>query len=112
MLRNKNTLIAIIVASLIVITMTGQKPSVIKTKPWEQVNIDSLIKVTTEKNQKTISKRIGELKHAEKAADSLSKVVTVLKTENKQLYEKVSNVGEPIDTSTYQLLPISSDKNN
>jgi hypothetical protein len=112
MLRNKNTLITIIVASLIVITMAGQKTSVIKTKPWGQVNIDSLIKVTTEKNQKTISKRIGELKHAEKAADSLSKVVTVLKTENKQLYEKISNVGESIDTSTYKLLPISSDKNN
>jgi len=49
MLRNKNTLIAIIVASLIVITMTGQKPSTIKAKPWEQVNMDSLIKATTEK---------------------------------------------------------------
>ena len=35
-----------------------------------------------------------------------------LKNENKQLYEKVSNIGEPIDTSIYQLLPISSDKND
>ena len=87
--------------------MTGQRTSVVKTKPWEQVNMDSLIKVTTEKNQKAISKRIGALKHAEKAADSLSKVVTVLKIENKQLYEKVSSAVGVDDTSTYKLLPIS-----
>lgn len=112
MLPSNSIVLICIAAVLITVSMTGQRTSVVKTKPWEQVNIDSLIKVTTEKNQKTISKRIGELKHAEKAADSLSKVVTVLKNENKQLYEKVSNIGEPIDTSTYQLLPISSDKNN
>lgn len=88
--------------------MVGQKTSTLKAKPWKQVNMDSLIKVTTEKNSKTISKRIGELKHAEKAADSLSKVVTVLKNENKQLYEKVNNVSESIDTSSFKLLPISS----
>lgn len=92
--------------------MTGQKPSVIKTKPWVNVNIDSLVQVTTTKNEKIITKRIGELKHAEKAADSLSKVVTVLKTENKQLYEKVSNTAGIDDTNSFELLPISEDKNN
>ena len=56
MLQSKNILIAIVVTLLIVITMVGQKTSTIKAKPWEQVNIDSLVKVTTEKNQKAISK--------------------------------------------------------
>ena len=109
MLRSKTILMICIAVLLIVITTTGQKTSIKKNKPWDNVNIDSLVKVTTEKNEKTITKRIGQLKHAEKAADSLSKVVTVLKTENQQLHEKISNPDESDDDSKYQLLPISKD---
>lgn len=107
----QNKLLITIGTAIFLITVVGlaQKSSFKVKKPWDDVNIDSLVKITTEKNEKTITKRIGQLKHAEKAADSLSSVVTVLKKENEQLHEKIFNPDESDDADKYQLLPISKD---
>ncbi len=48
-----------------------------------------MVSVTVKKNSQFIEKRVGELKHAEKACDSFKEVVTELKQENKKLNEKV-----------------------
>jgi hypothetical protein len=106
MLRNKIILAIGVAVLFIAITTIGQKPAHKKNQP-ENINIDSLIKITIEKNEKTITKRIGELKHAEKAADSLSNVVTVLKKENEQLHENISNINVPDTNTEFKLLPIS-----
>ena len=108
MLRNKIILAIGVVMLFIAITTIGQKPAY-KNNQSENINIDSLIKITIEKNEKTITKRIGELKHAEKAADSLSNVVTVLKKENEQLHESISNISMPDTVEQFKLLPISQD---
>jgi hypothetical protein len=105
----KITLIIGIVILLIAITTIGQKSISNKNKNSNHINMDSLIKVTIEKNEKTITKRIGELKNAEKAADSLSSVVTVLKKENQQLHESISNSTFSDSADKFELLPISED---
>ena len=106
--QNKIILVVSIMILFIAITTTiGQNPSTKKAKSFKTINIDSLIKITIEKNEKTITKRIGELKHAEKAADSLSNVVVSLEKENKQLHKNISNI-IILDTNTeFKLLPIS-----
>jgi len=110
MLQNKIILIVSIIILFIAITTTiGQNPSSKKAKSFKTINIDSLVKITTEKNEKTIKKRIGALKNAEKAADSLSSVVTVLKKENQQLHESISNISMPDTVEQFKLLPISQD---
>lgn len=105
----KITLIIGIVILLIAITTIGQKSISNKNRNSNHINMDSLIKVTIEKNEKTITKRIGELKNAEKAADSLSSVVTVLKKENQQLHESISNINNVDSADKFELLPISED---
>jgi hypothetical protein len=106
MLRNKIILSIGVAVLFIAITTIGQKPAHKKNQS-KNINIDSLIKITIEKNEKTITKRIGELKHAEKAADILYKVVTSLEKENKQLHKNISNI-IILDTNTeFKLLPIS-----
>lgn len=107
----QNKLLLTIGTAIFLITVVGlaQKSNYKVKKPWDNVNIDSLVKITSEKNEKTITKRISQLKNAEKAADSLSTVVTVLKKENEQLHKEISNSNESDDDGKYQLLPISKD---
>jgi len=105
--RIKITLIISSVILLIAITTIGQRSSSKKNRSSESINIDSLIKITIEKNEKTITKRIGELKNAEKAADSLSNVVTVLEKENKQLHQSLSDISVSDSDDEFKLLPIS-----
>ena len=105
--RIKITLIISSVILLIAITTIGQRSSSKKNGSSESINIDSLIKITIEKNEKTIKKRIGELKNAEKAADSLSNVVTVLEKENKQLHQSLSDISVSDADDEFKLLPIS-----
>lgn len=109
MLRNKIILISSVAILFIAITTIGQNSLVKKSKSWKNINIDSLVKITTEKNEKAIKKRIGTLKNAEKAADSLSSVVTVLKKENQQLHQTISNNTVSDSADKFELLPISED---
>ena len=109
MQQNKVILIVSIIILCVAITTIGQNHSAKKIKSFKTINIDSLIKITTEKNEKTITKRISTLKNAEKAADSLSSVVTVLKKENQQLHESISNISMPDTVEQFKLLPISQD---
>jgi hypothetical protein len=109
MLRNKIILISSVAILFIAITTIGQNSLVKKNKSWKNINIDSLVKITTEKNEKAIKKRIGTLKNAEKAADSLSSVVTVLKKENQQLHQTISNSTVSDSADKFELLPISED---
>ena len=103
----KITLIIGILILLITISTIGQKSKSNKNRDSEHINMDSLIKITIEKNEKTITKRISTLKNAEKAADSLSNVVTVLKKENEQLHESISNISMLDTIEQFKLLPIS-----
>jgi hypothetical protein len=103
----KITLIISILILLITISTIGQKSKFNKNRDSQHINMDSLIKVTIEKNEKTITKRISTLKNAEKAADSLSSVVTVLKKENEQLHESISNISVSNTDDEFELLPIS-----
>jgi hypothetical protein len=110
MLRNKIILISSVAILFIAITTAiGQNPSTKKAKSFKTINIDSLVKITTEKNEKTITKRISTLKNAEKAVDSLSSVVTVLKKENQQLHQTISNSTVSDNADKFELLPISED---
>ena len=105
--RIKITLLISIVILLITISTIGQKSKFNNNRDSEHINMDSLIKVTIEKNEKTITKRISTLKNAEKAADSLSSVITVLKKENEQLHESISNISLANTDDKFELLPIS-----
>ena len=105
--QNKIILIISVAILFIAITTIGQNHLAKKNKSFKTINIDSLVKITTEKNEKAIKKRIGTLKNAEKAADSLSSVVTVLKKENQQLHETISNISVSDTDDEFKLLPIS-----
>jgi hypothetical protein len=105
--RIKITLLISIVILLITISTIGQKSKFNNNRDSEHINMDSLIKVTIEKNEKTITKRISTLKNAEKAADSLSSVITVLKKENEQLHESIPNISLANTDDKFELLPIS-----
>ena len=107
MLRIKITFIIGIAILLIAISTIGQKSKFNNNTDSESIDIDSLIKITIEKNEKTITKRISTLKNAEKAADSLSSVVDVLKKENQQLHESISDISVSDTVEQFELLPIS-----
>jgi len=82
-------------------------------KGWHSINIDSMITVTVKKNSQFIEKRVGELKHAEKACDSFKTVVTELKQENTKLNEKINGGDDDAPAQPFELKPIvSEDKNN
>lgn len=82
-------------------------------KGWHNMNIDSMVTVTVKKNSQFIEKRVGELKHAEKACDSFKEVVTELKQENKKLNEKVNGTYDDVVGEPFELKPIvSKDKDN
>jgi hypothetical protein len=82
-------------------------------KGWHNMNMDSMIAVTVKKNSAFIEKRVGELKHAEKACDSFKTVVTELKQENTKLNEKINGGDDDAPAQPFELKPIvSEDKNN
>jgi cell shape-determining protein MreC len=82
-------------------------------KGWHNMNMDSMIAVTVKKNSAFIEKRVGELKHAEKACDSFKTVVTELKQENTKLNEKINSGDDDAPAQPFELKPIvSEDKNN
>ena len=82
-------------------------------KGWHSINIDSMVTITVKKNSQFIEKRVGELKHAEKACDSFKEVVTELKQENKKLNEKVNGTDDDVVGEPFELKPIvSKDKDN
>jgi cell shape-determining protein MreC len=82
-------------------------------KGWHSINIDSMVNITVKKNSQFIEKRVGELKHAEKACDSFKEVVTELKQENKKLNEKVNGTDDDAIGEPFELKPIvSKDKDN
>ncbi len=82
-------------------------------KGWHNMNIDSMIAVTVKKNSAFIEKRVGELKHAEKACDSFKTVVTELKQENTKLNEKINSGDDDAPAQPFELKPIvSEDKDN
>jgi hypothetical protein len=82
-------------------------------KGWHSINIDSMVTVTVKKNSQFIEKRVGELKHAEKACDSFKEVVTELKQENNKLNEKINGDGDDVAGEPFELKPIvPKDKNN
>lgn len=117
MQQSRSNIVLAIIGLFIITTViaSGQKTPVPKPKrPSDSINLDSLVAVTIAKNDQAIQKRIGELKHAEKAVDSFVNVVSELKQENIKLYEQVSfNVSAESDTaSDFNLLPISEDKDN
>lgn len=84
-----------------------------EVKGWHNMNMDSMIAVTVKKNSAFIEKRVGELKHAEKACDSFKTVVTELKQENIKLNEKISGNDDDAPAQPFELKPIvSEDKGN
>jgi len=84
-----------------------------EVKGWHNMNMDSMIAVTVKKNSAFIEKRVGELKHAEKACDSFKTVVTELKQENTKLNEKINGTDDDAPAQPFELKPIvSEDKNN
>jgi hypothetical protein len=103
-------------AAVIILVILGLILKAIRPHPvkgWHSINIDSMITVTVKKNSQFIEKRVGELKHAEKACDSFKEVVTELKQENKKLNEKVNGTDDDVIGEPFELKPIvSKDKNN
>lgn len=99
---------------LMLTTITAQKA--IRPHPvkgWHNLNMDSMIAVTVKKNSAFIEKRVGELKHAEKACDSFKEVVTELKQENTKLNEKINGDGDDVAGEPFELKPIvPQNKNN
>lgn len=81
-------------------------------KGWHNLNMDSMIAVTVKKNSAFIEKRVGELKHAEKACDSFKEVVTELKQENIKLNEKINGDGDDVAGEPFELKPIVSENKN
>ena len=81
-------------------------------KGWHNMNMDSMIAVTVKKNSQFIEKRVGELKHAEKACDSFKTVVTELKQENIKLNEKINGDGDDVAGEPFELKPIVSENKN
>lgn len=82
-------------------------------KGWHNINLDSIVAVTVQNNSKFIEKRVGELKHAEKACDSFKEVVTELKQENTKLNEKINGDGDDVAGEPFELKPIvPQNKNN
>lgn len=81
-------------------------------KGWHNINLDSMVSVTVHKNSQFIEKRVGELKHAEKACDSFKEVVTVLKQENIKLNEKINGDGDDAAGEPFKLEPIVSENKN
>lgn len=78
-------------------------------KGWHNINLDSIVAVTVQKNSKFIEKRVGELKHAEKACDSFKTVVTELKQENTKLNEKINSGDDDAPAQPFELKPIVSE---
>lgn len=98
---------------LMLTTITAQKA--IRPHPvkgWHNLNMDSMIAVTVKKNSAFIEKRVGELKHAEKACDSFKEVVTELKQENTKLNEKINGDGDDVAGEPFELKPIVSENKN
>ena len=98
---------------LMLTTITAQKA--IRPHPvkgWHNLNMDSMIAVTVKKNSAFIEKRVGELKHAEKACDSFKTVVTELKQENIKLNEKINGDGDDAAGEPFKLEPIVSENKN
>lgn len=81
-------------------------------KGWHNMNLDSMVAVTVTKNSQFIEKRVGELKHAEKACDSFKEVVTELKQENTKLNEKINGDGDDVAGEPFELKPIVSENKN
>ena len=109
--------ITLVILGLILIMLTSiTAQKAIRPHPvkgWHSINIDSMITVTVKKNSQFIEKRVGELKHAEKACDSFKEVVTELKQENKKLNEKVNGIDDDVVGEPFELKPIvSKDKDN
>jgi hypothetical protein len=109
--------ITLVILGLILIMLTSiTAQKAIRPHPvkgWHSINIDSMVTVTVRKNSQFIEKRVGELKHAEKACDSFKEVVTELKQENKKLNEKVNGTDDDAIGEPFELKPIvSKDKNN
>lgn len=109
--------ITLVILGLILIMLTSiTAQNAIRPHPvkgWHSINIDSMITVTVKKNSQFIEKRVGELKHAEKACDSFKEVVTELKQENKKLNEKVNGTDDDVVGEPFELKPIvSKDKDN
>jgi cell shape-determining protein MreC len=107
----------LVILGLILIMLTSiTAQKAIKPHPikgWHNMNMDSMIAVTVKKNSAFIEKRVGELKHAEKACDSFKTVVTELKQENTKLNEKINSGDDDAPAQPFELKPIvSEDKNN
>jgi len=110
-------LVILVILGLILIMLTSiTAQKAIKPHPikgWHNMNMDSMIAVTVKKNSAFIEKRVGELKHAEKACDSFKTVVTELKQENTKLNEKINSGDDDAPAQPFELKPIvSEDKNN
>jgi cell shape-determining protein MreC len=107
----------LVILGLILIMLTSiTAQKAIKPHPikgWHNMNMDSMIAVTVKKNSAFIEKRVGELKHAEKACDSFKTVVTELKQENTKLNEKINGGDDDAPAQPFELKPIvSEDKDN
>ena len=107
----------LVILGLILIMLTSiTAQKAIKPHPikgWHNMNMDSMIAVTVKKNSAFIEKRVGELKHAEKACDSFKTVVTELKQENTKLNEKINSGDDDAPAQPFELKPIvSKDKDN
>ena len=83
-----------------------------EVKGWHSINIDSMVTVTVKRNSQFIEKRVGELKHAEKACDSFKTVVTELKQENIKLNEKINGDDDDVAGKPFELKPIVSENKN
>jgi len=115
--KRAGIVIILVILGLILIMLTSiTAQKAIRPHPvkgWHSINIDSMVTITVKKNSQFIEKRVGELKHAEKACDSFKEVVTELKQENKKLNEKVNGTDDDVVGEPFELKPIvSKDKNN
>ena len=115
--KRAGIVIILVILGLILIMLTSiTAQKAIRPHPvkgWHSINIDSMVTITVKKNSQFIEKRVGELKHAEKACDSFKEVVTELKQENKKLNEKVNGADDDVVGEPFELKPIvSKDKDN
>lgn len=115
--KRAGIVIILVILGLILIMLTSiTAQKAIKPHPikgWHNMNMDSMIAVTVKKNSAFIEKRVGELKHAEKACDSFKTVVTELKQENTKLNEKINGGDDDAPAQPFELKPIvSEDKDN
>lgn len=100
-------LVLLLTTSFILYTAIAQKSKTQKTP--QELQLDSIINASIQKNETFIVKRVGQLKQAEKKCDSLTQVVTELKQE---INEKTNTDDDGVDVGGANLLPISKDKGN